>query len=349
MNLENIHEINMIINLFSIIYLGIIMVALVYRKKLTKKSNILLITMVLVLANLLDVMKQEIMADFSQAFYRDILGIAAIGFYILYMFLSEEGKIAINKKTLTENAVVLIVPFIITIIIKQLLPELNFAYVLLTFSISISYMIYQLQIEKELIENEKELIDTRVKTLMEQIQSHFIFNCLMSIQGLCEINPEKASKAIADFSEYLRGNMMALEDIKMIPFSQELEHIQEYVSLEKIEPNNQFEMVYELEEVDFLIPPLTVQPIVENAIQYGALAREGGGKIILRTTKNEKGFIRITVEDIGKGNIQLTKNQEKHNGISIKNIQKRLKLQCDGKIDIIKKDNGTIVEIIVKN
>ena len=195
----------------------------------------------------------------------------------------------------------------------------GFAYAV---SLCLVYMLIQRAYEREIARREAELESGRAKLMAEQMRPHFVFNSLTSISSLCYTDPDAAAQAVADLSGYLRGNINALSSDEPIPFDVELSHIQQYVSLEQADPARAFSMEYDLKAKAFLIPPLTVQPLVENAVKHGALThRDGSGKVHL-STEDRGQFVRVVVEDNGMG--QASEKAPAHKGVGLSNVEKRL-------------------------
>lgn len=181
--------------------------------------------------------------------------------------------------------------------------------------------------EKELARRELEVERAQSKVFAEQMSPHFVFNTLTSISSLCYTDPDAAAEAIADLSGYLRGNIDALSSDEPIPFESELSHIRQYVALEQADPARVFNMEYDLAAKPFVIPPLTVQPLVENAIKHGALAREDGLGWVRLSTEDRGRFVRVVVEDNGFGgtNTKVTGKQRKtHDGVGLRSVERRL-------------------------
>ena len=102
----------------------------------------------------------------------------------------------------------------------------------------------------------------------------------------------------------------------------------------------------ELNEKDFKIPALTVQPIVENAVKHGALSRKDGtGKVVV-TTENVGQFVRITVADNGIG-AAITDKQKQHRNVGLSNARSRIQTQCGGTLTINYGENGTRAVITI--
>lgn len=206
--------------------------------------------------------------------------------------------------------------------------------------------IYYSEIQEKVYQQELELSKNNVKLLIAQIQPHFIYNSLYSIKSLCRQNPEKAAVLVQDFSEYLRANFDSLSSEKMIPFTQELSHIRKYISLEKANPRLEAEIKWELQIKDFELPALSIEPLVENAIRHGVGSRVGGGVVTIGSFEDDSN-IYITVEDNGRGIDNSLPEQRKRKGVGLENVRKRLKVECDGTIDVQSSPTGTKVTVAI--
>ena len=204
---------------------------------------------------------------------------------------------------------------------------------------------YQYDLERELMQNRVELSENKVALLMEQMHPHFIYNALQQIALLCDEEPDAVKPSIFSFSAYLRKNLEALTNEKMIPFLTEMEHVDAYVELSQILPSRKFELIKDFKITDFCIPALTVQPLVENAIYYGIGMSEEGSVIRLET-KLEGGYVIIRVCDDGHGKRTSLPTQKKHNSVGTKNLITRLKILCDGEFILNKSPDGS--EAIIK-
>ncbi|MEG1570121.1 MAG: histidine kinase, partial [Clostridia bacterium] len=116
---------------------------------------------------------------------------------------------------------------------------------------------------------EIELVKSQTTIMLSQIQPHFLYNALSAIAQMCETKPASAKKATIAFSEYLRNNMQSLKTNRLVPFEEELRHLANYLMLEQMRFGEELQIVYHIEATDFRLPPLTVQPLVENAVKYG--------------------------------------------------------------------------------
>jgi LytS/YehU family sensor histidine kinase len=167
--------------------------------------------------------------------------------------------------------------------------------------------------------------------MLSQIQPHFIYNSLSSISTLIEIEPLKAQKALDDFTEYLRMNLSSLTNDTLIPFEYELKHIKTYIELEKIRFNDRINVIFDIKVKDFNVSPLTIQPIVENAIKHGILKKIEGGTVIIKTSEDINNYY-IEVIDDGVGfDINEVNFYDNHYGLN--NLKYRIN-NTNGKIDI---------------
>ena len=176
-----------------------------------------------------------------------------------------------------------------------------------------------------------QLADSRISTMMSQIRPHFIYNTLGSIEQLCNLDPPKAGELVHNFAKYLRGNFRELDNPKPILMSQEMEHVQHYVSIENVRfPDMTFS--FEMHSGDFYIPALTVQPIVENAIKHGLMKLKNGGTIRVVSYETDTHYC-ISVEDDGVGfDTSVLMDDRQH--VGIRNIRGRLEAMVDGTLDI---------------
>ena len=170
---------------------------------------------------------------------------------------------------------------------------------------------------------EKELEENRIQLLMSQIQPHFLFNVLSSIEELCHRKPELAAKAADQFAKYLRMNLDMLKRTRPVSFSKELEHIKIYLWLEQMRFGDDLHVVYDIETERFELPALSVQPLAENAVRHGLMGREGVCTIEIRTREYEDCY-EICVEDDGAGFDPSVKIKDGKSHIGIVNVRSRL-------------------------
>lgn len=194
---------------------------------------------------------------------------------------------------------------------------------------------------------EKELENSRISVMLSQIQPHFLYNSLTSVMDLCDSNPKEAKRAIADFADYLRGNLNSLKTQTPIPFSKEFEHIQKYLKLEKLRFKEELEIEYDIETVDFMLPALSVQPLVENAVKHGVGACPGGGKVRICTEETATEYV-VIIEDNGIGFDLNAIKEDGKTHVGLENIQNRLSMMMNAKLEIESQiDVGTVARVII--
>ena len=175
------------------------------------------------------------------------------------------------------------------------------------------------------------------------MRPHFIYNTMTSIYYLCSQNAKLAQKVMFDFTNYLRKNFMAIACKGTILFSEELEHTKAYLAIEQAQFEENLFVKYDTPHKNFNIPPLTLQPIVENSVKHGLDPDSDPLHILISTRKIEKGNV-IIVEDDGIG-FEIDNDGE---NFALKNIQKRLEMFCRGTLSIYpRKDGGTVEKIFI--
>lgn len=210
-----------------------------------------------------------------------------------------------------------------------------------TILMSIVFFLYFSRI-KDLNKGEVEHILFKQEILREQIKPHFIFNSLNAIKNLYHKDVNAGDEAMIRFSKHLRTNVDAL-DHDMITFEEELVNIINYVELENVRLDKPFTLLLDIQYQDFLVPVLSLQPLVENAIKYSRVNEKEEGYIQVVSYKKEN-LIYIIVSDNGVG-FEVEKISQASKGIS--NLKERFSLMLDAEVEI--KSNpqeGTKITII---
>lgn len=189
------------------------------------------------------------------------------------------------------------------------------------------------RIEAEKQAMEMKLQESRISIMLSQIQPHFLYNTLNSIYQLCETNPMRARAMVNSFAEYLRNNLSTLEDPGLISFETELSHVNTYLDIERIRFEDTLEVEYDIKCVDFRLPVLTVQPIVENAVKHGTSKKRGGGRVIISTEDDGENYV-IKVSDTGVGFDPSKPKEDGKRHVGIENVRQRLSNMCAGSLTI---------------
>lgn len=208
------------------------------------------------------------------------------------------------------------------------------AYMASTLSTLLLYTNTHLSSIRDNIETENELQKSQMQLMVSQIQPHFLYNSLNSIYALIDIDPQLAQEAVCTFSDYLRQNINALKSDKPVRFEEELEHTKAYLYLEQIRFGDKLKIIYDINASDFLIPPLSVQPLVENAIKHGVSKKAEGGSVKIATSENDK-YFEISIIDDGLGfEAKSFKDDDKSTHIGIFNVNSRIKNMVSGTLEI---------------
>ena len=238
-----------------------------------------------------------------------------------------------------------VLPFA-AIIVQNFLPGYAIAYLVLLVAIEILFLFLSVEKNIKIKEDEKQIKEANIKIMMSQIQPHFVYNTLSSISTLISIDPNKAQKALDDFTDYLRMNFSTLTQTKLVSFEDELKHIKTYVNLEKMRFNNRLNVSFDIQVSDFLIPPLCIQPLVENAIKHGILKKVEGGSVILKTYEDKDAYYVEVIDDgVGFNMDEIDFKGNKHIGLN--NVKHRISTMTKGDIIFTSEPNkGT--KVLVK-
>jgi two-component system, LytTR family, sensor histidine kinase LytS len=174
--------------------------------------------------------------------------------------------------------------------------------------------------------------EAEIKALQAQISPHFLFNTLNTILSLVRVDPAKARKLLVSLSHFLRQNLSVTTQ-SMTTLEQELKHVKAYLAIEEARFKDKLQVVYDIEESALLetIPPLTLQPIVENAIKHGMKETERDG-IVKITIHKQNLATQVKVEDNGIGmnkerSSEICKTpitSESGSGLALYNVNRRL-------------------------
>lgn len=260
------------------------------------------------------------------------------------------------RKFLRRKDVFFLLGDVVLPLIAEVIQSMNYGIALMntgsTFALFLIFI--NIQSERELLiqQQKNALVEARMDMMMSQIQPHFLYNMLAVIRQLCNSRPEEAQAAIQDLSLFLHGNLNALRDKEPIPFKQELLHTQHYLELEKRRFGERLKVIFDITINNFNIPPLSLQPIVENAVKHGIMMREEGGTVTIRT-EQEENFFRILVLDDGLGFLvgktvcsQGEVLQDDHSGIGIENVRNRIQILCKGTL-VIESEPGKGTKVVI--
>ena len=186
---------------------------------------------------------------------------------------------------------------------------------------------------------EEDLRNSRITLAMSQIRTHFIFNVLNAISGLCKFDPVQADAAVVSFARYLCNNIDSMSEDRLVSFESELTRTENYIALEKIRFGDRITLRKEIGTSGFCLPPLILQPIVENAIRHGLLKKPEGC------------IVRSEVEDDGVGFDPASlprSNPDGRRSVALDNVRFRLEHMVRGQIHIQSSPGkGTLVVLSI--
>ena len=198
--------------------------------------------------------------------------------------------------------------------------------------------------QTEIAEQQREIAHQRASVMVLQMRPHFIYNTLMTIHSLCSLDPRKAQQITEDFTNYLRRNFNAVASDSAIPFSTELEHTRAYLTVEQAQHEDMLIVEYDTSFTHFRLPPLTLQPIVENAVKHGMNPYAGPLRILIQTRHTDT-TAEIIVEDTGSG---FDPSDESTPHATLTNIRQRLQMMCHGEMTITsREEGGTVVKVTI--
>lgn len=238
--------------------------------------------------------------------------------------------------------------YLIPLLIVMTLQAFVSVFILIVLAISLSELsmfgiIMADQMEQYSLQ-QREIADQKARITVLQMRPHFIYNTMTSIYYLCEQDAKKAQQVTLDFTTYLRKSFNAISGKEPIPFNEELEHTRAYLAVVKAQYEDNLLVEFDTPHTQFRIPPLTLQPLVENSVKYGLnIDSTEPLRVSVKTEKVDNGSV-IVVSDTGPG-ISNKDNGEPH--IALNNIRERLSA-IKGKLTISPNENGgTIVSIYI--
>lgn len=245
------------------------------------------------------------------------------------VYVNMKRRISFQKRI---SMLIFCVTPVATEIITALVNEYAYTYVIVSYILVLIYGTIQRERNLELAEKKKELADKQVQLMISQINPHFMYNTLGTIRSLCHTDPVLAAYTVNQFALYLRGNMDMMMQIDPIMIELEMRHVRYFTQIERMRFPN-ISVQYDLQDMEFMVPALTVQPLVENAIRYGVRSKRDG-MVWISTWQDENNHY-IVVKDNGVGfDPAIIPNNEERSHIGIANVRNRLEQMIDGRMKI---------------
>ena len=172
-------------------------------------------------------------------------------------------------------------------------------------------------------------VAAEVAFMQAQIKPHFLYNTLNTISCFCDTDPGQAQRLIDQFSNYLRQSFDFKNPAMYVSISNEISLVKSYIEIEKARFGDKLTIKFDMDEVGQVkIPPLTIQPLVENAIHHGIRKKGGSGKVTVTLKKTAQGIL-VSVEDDGSGILPEKMEQiftpDSSRSVGLWNIDSRLK------------------------
>lgn len=212
------------------------------------------------------------------------------------------------------------------IIMDYTIHGISLTYIGIVIGVLVIYTDIYLQ-RQRLIEEQKSAL------MLSQINPHFTYNTLSAIAAMCDVSPRQAKSLTIDFARYLRQNLDVMSNEQLIPFEKELEHVECYLKIEKARFRDGLNVIYLIQSTDFSLPPLSVQPIVENAVKHGITQKAGGGTLKISSYATEKSNV-VEIIDDGVGFDTKTLEGDRRGHVGLLNVESRVQRICKGKVNI---------------
>ncbi|WNS45189.1 ATP-binding protein [Paenibacillus sp. MMS20-IR301] len=166
--------------------------------------------------------------------------------------------------------------------------------------------------------------------LQAQIKPHFLFNTMNSIMALSEFDLGQMRKVTNAFTDYLKYSVDFMNSSQLVSLENEISLVKAYLFIEKIRFEDRLSVIWDIQpDIQFKLPPLSIQPLVENAVRHGLLSRTRGGELIIRIYETETAAC-VQIIDNGKGIAEaeieaiLSPDRNNSGGIGLRNTNRRL-------------------------
>jgi len=194
------------------------------------------------------------------------------------------------------------------------------------FSVSLPIRVWSsFRTEKQLESQRARLIEARLAALTNQINPHFLFNTLNSVSTLIRIDPDRARSMVYKLSNILRRLLRKTENF--LPLREEISFIDDYLAIEMVRFGDKLRFYKEIDEgtLDWLVPSMILQPIIENSIKHGLASKVEGGMVRLKTWSDDSRLF-ISIEDDGVGIPEAKLGNLLQQGIGVSNVNERLRV-----------------------
>lgn len=267
------------------------------------------------------------------------MGLAFLAFGVFAVILKENWKL-LETNVKAEIILFLACP-LVGAVIQLFVYGISFINIAITISVFAACGAYLVRLSKWRKARELQLLQNQAYMLSSQIKPHFLFNSLNVIQDLIEEDPDTAIVAVNRFAKYLRTGLKIESMDSLVPLKTELEFVDNYLYLEKLRHGDKINVMKNIEPgLDFELPFLTIQPLVENAIRHGICKRIKGGTVAIDICKIMHGY-EIRIVDDGVGYLPIENEEKEWNpndgasaGVGSANVKNRLAMMCNGTMEV---------------
>jgi len=315
-----------------------------------KIASLFATTLMMVVAN--ELLASSFLDFDLQRFCKNAIFIctAVVGSVVILIALNTRLKeLSLVRSTLLVYAVVCVVsitPQLIVVGVDSWQRSLDIVITSLLICAAIVALITRrYMVHVQLVKQEKAQSDARVQALQSRIRPHFLFNSMNSIASLIAIDPERAETAVEDLAELFRAALA--ETATLVKINDELNICRKYLDVESLRLGDRLTVDWQVDAnlLDEMIPALSIQPLLENAIYHGIQPKVEGGTIWIKV-KQHDGFLTICIENPSNDEVQST---HKGNRMAIANIQERLAQLYSGRASLVARveNNKYVAEIKV--
>jgi two-component system LytT family sensor kinase len=188
-------------------------------------------------------------------------------------------------------------------------------------------------------------MQAELRALQAQINPHFLFNAFNTLYGSIDRGSSDARRLVLNLADIFRYILQG--DRIVIPLSEELRIVKAYLEIEALRLGDRLETQLDIGEaaLSVIIPILSIQPLVENAVKHGVASKTGPGRVII-TAHTNTGSLRVTIEDISQGSAADT-IPHKGTGVGMDNVRRRLELSYgpDASLNFSSSGQGSIVTL----
>jgi len=274
------------------------------------------------------------------------LPFAVVGLYII-----------VNFKKIDMVYQRLFMTYVVTVLVCAVVQEISFGISLINFVcmflVILTYTVLLSENNRRKFIRINEIIEEKKKQEPVQpgrnaaciVNPHFMKTSLECVYKLCDDNPKRAQKQVGAISNYMQGHLIAYNHPEPVSVDKEMEQVEYYLTIEQIRLGARLTVDYDIKESDFLLPMLSVQSLVENAVKHGIQSKKNGGTVRISTySTNEAYYVKVADDGIGFNTLILNSGSYSQKGINT--VREKLK-SIDGTLTI-KSEAGKGTEAIIE-